>query len=99
MIVIFKNYQNTLDSVYQWQQNNNMMCSSLYGTTGSHQRKIYYLHLGMKNLIEPSVKAKDLGIFIDEDTKFSSQRIKETKELIKNVDGFSEHSGLEILNI
>ena len=46
----FQNYQNTLDSVYQWQQNNNMMCSSLYGTTGSHQRKIYYLHLGMKTL-------------------------------------------------
>ena len=35
---------------------------------------------GYENFIEPSVKAKDLGIFIDEDTKFSSQRIKVIKK-------------------
>ena len=49
---------------------------------------------GYENFIEPSVKAKDLGIFIDEDTKFSSQRIKVIKKPNQNVDGFSEHSGL-----
>ena len=58
MIVIYKNIKNTLASVYQWQQNNNMMCDHR-----KPSKDIYYLHLGMKNLIEPSVQAKDLGIY------------------------------------
>ena len=38
----FQNYQNTLDSVYQWQQNNNMMCDHR-----KPSKDIYYLYLGM----------------------------------------------------
>ena len=81
----FQNYQNTLDSVYMWQQHNNMMWNAskfvriCMGPKEAIKENLLFTP-GYENFIEPSAKAKDLGILIDEDSKFSSQRIKAIKQ-------------------
>ena len=81
----FQNYQNTLDSVYQWQQENNMMWNAskfvriCMGPQEAIKENLLFTP-GYENFIEPSAIAKDLGILINEDSKFSSQRIKAIKK-------------------
>ena len=74
----FYNYQIMLDDVYKWQKQNNMMWNAskfvrlCMGPSEDIKENLLFTP-DYQNFIEPSSKAKDLGIFKDNDSRFSSQ--------------------------
>ena len=77
----FSMYQDALENIYEWQRINNMMWNStkfvrLSMGPNEEVKDLSLFTPGYENIVESKEKAKDLGILIDNDAKFASQRSK-----------------------